>query len=574
MKNKPNKEFKYRKEQPKEQYFLGSFINKGSNMLMDSLGVDDKTASIISGILGTGTDVLTGNYLGAASNTLSTVNSALQEESPEIINPAHYKNGGNIKKVYNPNLAKYDKDFLNWYKKNTIEGLNNIEFSEDLDYDYFSFYKNNEHKNSEYNIKNHFPDTYKKTNHPTFSNESVYSTPSNPGGMWDNETFLEKGNFQYKNGGNMKKKYNIGGNLLTEFDSGGLHEENPLGGIPQGPNALVEEGETKFNDEFIFSDRLKINKELVEEFGLPKKLLNKTFAEASKYFNDEDRKHQGIDKKGNARMLERLAEAQEAFKAVEMPQEDTNQMSYGGKTKYTLGGDLELLHDAEELDTFDDNFIDLTQDVNLMLNNLNSTPFQKSNVSIPEQSIVTEKKNQLENLRYAPLAASAITTGMALMNKPDYLEASDYMINDFAQENLIDRNQIERGIDTIASSVRRNIMGASGGNAGAFMSNVSASGNQMASAKAGVMLNADIADAQEKARVEQMNLAIKGQSNQIRMTVDDINARERGAYRGNVSSAITNAGMNIGAVGNEELYKFLVQGMTDYDWRGKYKGSK
>lgn len=30
----------------------------------------------------------------------------------------------------------------------------------------------------------HGPDTYKKPNHPTFSNESMYSTPQRPGGSW------------------------------------------------------------------------------------------------------------------------------------------------------------------------------------------------------------------------------------------------------------------------------------------------------------------------------------------------------------------------------------------------------
>lgn len=30
----------------------------------------------------------------------------------------------------------------------------------------------------------HLPDTYKKPNHPTFSRESMYSTPEMPGGEW------------------------------------------------------------------------------------------------------------------------------------------------------------------------------------------------------------------------------------------------------------------------------------------------------------------------------------------------------------------------------------------------------
>lgn len=33
----------------------------------------------------------------------------------------------------------------------------------------------------------HFPDTYKKPNHPTFSDESIYSTQETPGGHWDNQ---------------------------------------------------------------------------------------------------------------------------------------------------------------------------------------------------------------------------------------------------------------------------------------------------------------------------------------------------------------------------------------------------
>jgi hypothetical protein len=33
----------------------------------------------------------------------------------------------------------------------------------------------------------HFPDTYKKPNHPTFSHESQYATPENPGGHWEQD---------------------------------------------------------------------------------------------------------------------------------------------------------------------------------------------------------------------------------------------------------------------------------------------------------------------------------------------------------------------------------------------------
>lgn len=51
----------------------------------------------------------------------------------------------------------------------------------------------------------HLPDTWKKPNHPTFSAESQYSTPQNPGGSWqpagnDQWTYwASPANLQYRN---------------------------------------------------------------------------------------------------------------------------------------------------------------------------------------------------------------------------------------------------------------------------------------------------------------------------------------------------------------------------------------
>lgn len=99
--------------------------------------------------------------------------------------------GGEV--VYNPR----DKEFKEWYNRNTLEGQNNIPYSNELDYDYYSFYKNGEYKNRNYNIKKHFPDTYKRPNHKTFSKESIYSTKENPGGTWRGNIFIPP----YQNGG-------------------------------------------------------------------------------------------------------------------------------------------------------------------------------------------------------------------------------------------------------------------------------------------------------------------------------------------------------------------------------------
>ena len=128
---------------------------------------------------------------------------------------------------------------------------------------------------------------------------------------------------------NMKyggKKYAAGGAMpmeqLTEFNEGGRHEENGLGGIPQGMNPdgqmnLVEEGETKFDSEnYIYSDSLKVDKELAEAFNLSPKMVGKTFADASKMAGRKKSKREGdaIEMAANNADLTNLMEAQEAFK--------------------------------------------------------------------------------------------------------------------------------------------------------------------------------------------------------------------------------------------------------------------
>jgi hypothetical protein len=99
-----------------------------------------------------------------------------------------FGDGGKV--AYNPNLATKDNAFQTWYRTNTLEGKNGIPYSDRLSYDYYSFYRNGDYQNKDFNIEDHFPDTYKRPSHPTFSNESIYSTPENPGGRWEGEKYI------------------------------------------------------------------------------------------------------------------------------------------------------------------------------------------------------------------------------------------------------------------------------------------------------------------------------------------------------------------------------------------------
>ena len=73
--------------------------------------------------------------------------------------------------------------------------------------------------------------------------------------------FIDTSN-KFKQGGQMDGQ--SGANqLVTMFEGGGSHEQNPYGGIPQGTGAngkpnLVEEGETKWND-YIFSNSYSLD---------------------------------------------------------------------------------------------------------------------------------------------------------------------------------------------------------------------------------------------------------------------------------------------------------------------------
>lgn len=61
------------------------------------------------------------------------------------------------------------------------------------DYDYYGLFNNTDKsKLPSFNYMSHFPDTYKKPNHETFSNESQYAQFGNPG-FWVGNNFIKGG---------------------------------------------------------------------------------------------------------------------------------------------------------------------------------------------------------------------------------------------------------------------------------------------------------------------------------------------------------------------------------------------
>lgn len=117
-------------------------------------------------------------------------------------------------------------------------------------------------------------------------------------------------------------------NINTDFSSGvnmintgGLHEENPNGGVPVGMNTqgqpnLVEEGEVLYNN-YVFSNRLNIPVEILQNIKLPTKYKNKSFALIAEKLSEEikERENDPISIRGLQASMAKLMAAQEIYKA-------------------------------------------------------------------------------------------------------------------------------------------------------------------------------------------------------------------------------------------------------------------
>lgn len=138
-------------------------------------------------------------------------------------------------------------------------------------------------------------------------------------------------------GGNRNGGYFSNG--LTYIGEGGTHEQNPYEGVligydEEGTPNLVEEGEYIWND-YVFSNRTKVPKEVKNAFGLGGKKDGYTFAEAVDFLQkeSEERPNDPISKQGLTANLYKLMSLQENIRQQyqqEQMQQQANKFSDGG----------------------------------------------------------------------------------------------------------------------------------------------------------------------------------------------------------------------------------------------------
>ena len=127
-------------------------------------------------------------------------------------------------------------------------------------------------------------------------------------------------------------------NGVTQINSGGLHSTNPYEGVqmgvdPEGNPNLVEEGEVVYND-YVFSDRLTVPKDIRKKYKLGKK--NITFAEAAKKMQkeSEERPNDPISKNGLESLYTMLADYQEIERGKQMKNTKGNKYANGSFLRY------------------------------------------------------------------------------------------------------------------------------------------------------------------------------------------------------------------------------------------------
>lgn len=132
-------------------------------------------------------------------------------------------------------------------------------------------------------------------------------------------------------------------NELTQINEGSTHSQNPNGGVKMGGNNTVEEGET-IKSNFVYSNRLMLDRDLVQQYNLPKSLVGKSIADATKIINKKfEGRNDKISQSTRESMLSKIAEAQEAMKPQEPePQMDPNMIEQSmDQNQMFLGGDLD-----------------------------------------------------------------------------------------------------------------------------------------------------------------------------------------------------------------------------------------
>lgn len=398
----------------------------------------------------------------------------------------------------------------------------------------------------------------------------------------------------------------FGGDLLThgaEWDNGlriigngGTHEENPMEGVPMGMDAegtpnLVEQGEVIFND-YVFSNRIFADGDLLESFNLPKSYDGYSFAAIAEKLGEEskERPNDPISKRGLLSSMSRLQQAQETVRQQSQVGQEGVQYAHGGRMGTLFDGFGDMPNFLDGVDYGD------WQDYGTLLEPINAEDLWNESMAGADESGEegdTNKSSKLTWLRYAPVVGAAIGLGQNLFSRPDYTSADTILeaanqagnytpvgytpIGNYLQYRPFDRNFYLNKLNAQAGATRRAIMNTTSPsrNAALLAADYNAQGRlgdlarqaeeyNLAQRQAVETFNrgTNMANAEMglKAAMANQEAALKARSSRLSgvaqaMAVRDAVDARRGA---SMSANLTNFFNSLGDIGREEYSRNMI----------------
>ena len=387
---------------------------------------------------------------------------------------------------------------------------------------------------------------------------------------------VKKANFA-RNFGGRKRAY--GGPLqsnganwnngITYIGNGGTHEQNPYEGVYMGvdqegvPN-LVEQNETVFGD-YVFSDRLHADGDLLQSVNLPKSYKDKSFSEIAKKLGKEsqERPNDPISRRGLLSSMSRLQQAQEIMRQQNQVSQEGVQYAHGGKMgrkydgkgdkpnflqfytpqerqlrtlqsqgvipTYTLEKPYSMMTPEERTSVFNTkvpSLVDTRTPAERWINE-NIKPIQFNPPSSTNKEVETTDPDPSRQrptwLRYAPAVGSAIGLVQNLFSKPDYssadaiLEAANQAgnyqpvsytpIGNYLQYKPFDRDFYINKLNAQSGATRRALADQSGGNRATAMAGLLAADYNAQGRLGDLARQAEEYNLAQRQAVEQFNRA-------------------------------------------------------------------
>ena len=267
-----------------------------------------------------------------------------------------------------------------------------------------------------------------------------------------------------------------GGNLenLTAFNTGGSHEQNPLGGIPQGigkngKQNVVEQGEIKSNlnntENYVFSKRFVATESDLKAASLPTVYKNKTISEIAIDLGKEskERPNDPISKRGLDEMLTRLKSIQEAKRRVLIEEQIKKTAS-----RYNIAPEeaAKVVLGSEDQNSF------------ATLGQMDYLSNPKKPISAIISNEGQQFNNQISNeaLMYSPIVGGIGMLGRQIAKGIDYFNANSIakiktprittpVLRDYMEYTPVDSTYRTNQMLSSASNLRSRLMDSAGNNA-------------------------------------------------------------------------------------------------------------